>query len=428
MSGLLPVLMSWGSLLLRGAVIAQLLVVITPLIGAPALARRWLWLRRQGQQRSRQLALLVSGTGIGLLASFSQPVGLALLVLAFNLGWQLLHLLERRLRPWLDGRRQQQMFSRILRPTYLVICTLILIDQLTDLRSLALLPLGVLFAQEISLGELALAIALLYGLMVGAGPLGRSLSQLLQRAMGFDEGSRRATALLSRYLIVFLGLLLLLNRLGFNRNALLAVAGGLSIGVGFGIREVIANLISGVWLLFEGSVRPGEILYLDGSPCEVRSLGLRATVLWRDSDNAEIVIPNQTFFTSPATTYSAIQTGTERLRRSEVKVAAAYRHRPMDVVDLLESIAAAHERVLPHPPAKAFVLDYGESAVDYAVRFFIAHPMDHTIISSAVRMAIWEAFEREGIEMPFPQRVMHSSEPQQPRAFPPAAGEGAKPA
>jgi potassium-dependent mechanosensitive channel len=226
MSGLLPVLMSWGSLLLRGAVIAQLLVVITPLIGAPALARRWRWLRRQGQQRSRQLALLVSGTGIGLLASFSQPVGLALLVLAFNLGWQLLHLLERRLRPWLDGRRQQQMFSRILRPTYLVICTLILIDQLTDLRSLALLPLGVLFAQEISLGELALAIALLYGLMVGAGPLGRSLSQLLQRAMGFDEGSRRATALLSRYLIVFLGLLLLLNRLGFNRNALLAVAGG----------------------------------------------------------------------------------------------------------------------------------------------------------------------------------------------------------
>ena len=83
--------------------------------------------------------------------------------------------------------------------------------------------------------------------------------------MGFDEGSRRATALLSRYLIVFLGLLLLLNSLGFNRNALLAVAGGLSIGVGFGIREVIANLISGVWLLFEGSVRQAACFWASAS-------------------------------------------------------------------------------------------------------------------------------------------------------------------
>lgn len=73
MSGLVPVLLSWSSLLLRGAVVAQLLVVVTPLIGAPVLARRWRWLRRQGQPRSGQLALLVSGTGIGLLASFGQP-------------------------------------------------------------------------------------------------------------------------------------------------------------------------------------------------------------------------------------------------------------------------------------------------------------------------------------------------------------------
>lgn len=99
------------------------------------------------------------------------------------------------------------------------------------------------------------------------------------------------------------------------------------------------------------------------------------------------------------------------LLSSEVTVAAAYRHRPVDVVALLENITAASERVLPHPPPKAYVLDYGESAVQYAVRFFIAHPMDHSAISSAVRMAIWEAFEREGIEMPYPQRVLHGVEP-----------------
>jgi potassium efflux system protein len=411
MSALLAVLLSWVSLLLRGAVLAQLLVVVAPLLLVPVLGRHWRWLRQSNLLRQGGLAMLMSLSAVALLAALGEPVGLALLLLALSLGWRLWWPVDRLLRPWLDSRRREQLFSRLLRPAYLVFCALVLIDQFTSLRSLAVLSLGELFDQEINLGELAMAIGFLYALIVGAGPLGRWLAWLLQLALDYDEGSRRATALLCRYLVVALGLLLLLTHLGFNRNALLAVAGGLSIGVGFGIREVIANLISGVWLLFEGSVRPGEILYLDGFPCEVRSLGLRATVLWRDRDNAEIVIPNQTFFTSPATTYSAIQTGIERLRRSEVTVAAAYRHRPADVVALLESTTAASERVLPHPGPKAYVLDYGESAVEYAVRFFIAHPMDHSAISSAVRMAIWEAFEREGIEMPYPQRVLHRVEP-----------------
>jgi len=169
----------------------------------------------------------------------------------------------------------------------------------------------------------------------------------------------------------------------------------------FGLKEVFSNFISGIWLLFEGSVRPGEILMVDGDPCEVRKLGLRATLLWRVRDNAELLIPNQMFFTAQAISYTA----TDSLRRSEILVGAAYRHDPHTVLSLLESTALTVPRVLNQPAPRAFQVNYGDSAIEYSLRYWIADPMRHMNVDSEVNQAIWTAFKREGIEIPFPQRV-----------------------
>jgi small-conductance mechanosensitive channel len=230
------------------------------------------------------------------------------------------------------------------------------------------------------------------------------LAWLLQRALVMSDGSRRAVAVILRYMAVGGGLFWVANHLGLNATAILTIAGGLSVGIGFGIKEVFSNFISGLWLLLEGSVRPGDVLFVDGDPCEVRSLGLRAAVLWRDRDNAELVIPNQTFFTAPTTTY----TGSDRLRRSQVLVGAAYRHDPAMVVALLEATAREVPGVLADPPPRGLVLSYGDSAIQYALRFWIANPMNNISICSAVNTAVWEAFRHEGIEIPFPQRVQYS--------------------
>jgi small-conductance mechanosensitive channel len=211
-------------------------------------------------------------------------------------------------------------------------------------------------------------------------------------------------AVILRYITVGLGLVWVANHLGLNATAILAIAGGLSVGLGFGIKEVFSNFISGLWLLLEGSVRPGDVLYIDGDPCEVRSLGLRAAVLWRDRDNAELVIPNQTFFTATTTTY----TGSDRLRRSQVLVGAAYRHDPAGVVALLEATALTVPGVLPTPAPRGLVLSYGDSAIQYALRFWIANPMNNVSTCSAVNTAVWQAFREKGIEIPFPQQVQYS--------------------
>jgi small-conductance mechanosensitive channel len=176
------------------------------------------------------------------------------------------------------------------------------------------------------------------------------------------------------------------------------------VGLGFGIKEVFSNFVSGIWLLFEGSVRPGEVLMLDGDPCEVRRLGLRATLLWRNRDNAELLIPNQTFFTTAATTFTA----SDRMRRSQVSVGAAYHHDPATVIALLEATALTVPKVLPTPPPKALLLNYGDSAINYALRFWIANPMDNVGICSDVNQAIWQAFRQNGIEIPFPQSVQYT--------------------
>ena len=130
---------------------------------------------------------------------------------------------------------------------------------------------------------------------------------------------------------------------------------------------------------------------------------MRAATLWRQRDNAELVIPNQVFFTNQTTTY----TGTDRMRRGQVAVSAAYRHVPSEVIALLEATARSMPRVLREPAPRAYLISYGDSGINYVVRYGIADPLENLGISSDLSDAVWKAFEACGIEIPFPQRVVH---------------------
>lgn len=403
MNQLLHEIVGWLGYLQRGAVVAQLLVVALPVTAAMVLGRN----RRTPQALRRWLrpaAVAVIALGSGLLAGSGHPWRFSLTLGMLYLGWQGLNLLHLVLRPLVRGELLHLLESRLLRPGFLVLAALGVIRQLDSVQDLAIIPVGQWFGIPLDLGKLARSVLIIYLVAVGSALPAQGLAWFLQRALALSDGSRRALGLMLRYLTVAIGLLWVANHLGLNATAIVAIAGGLSVGLGFGIKEVFSNFISGLWLLLEGSVRPGEVLFIDGDPCEVRSLGLRAAVLWRDRDNAELVIPNQTFFTATTTTY----TGSDRLRRSQVLVGAAYRHDPALVVTLLERTARGVEGVLASPPPRGLVLSYGDSSIQYALRFWIANPMDNVSICSAVNAAVWQAFRQQGIEIPFPQRVQYS--------------------
>ena len=100
---------------------------------------------------------------------------------------------------------------------------------------------------------------------------------------------------------------------------------------------------------------------------------------------------------------------------------AAYRHDPAAVIALLEATALTVPRVLRQPPPRGLLLSYGDSAINYALRFWIANPMDNSSICSEVNQAIWTAFAAAGIEIPYPQQVQHVIGPEPPEPWP-AAG------
>jgi small-conductance mechanosensitive channel len=402
MKELLLEIFGWLGYLERPAVLLQLgLVIAVGLLTREARRRRWL--PALPVLAYPPLGLLALALGCGVLALLGLPQGLASLLGLQWLGWFSISLLHQPLARWLPAQRLHQLESRLLRPAYLVGAALLLIRQVDNINDLAVIQLGELLGVSVSFGKLFNALVVVYLVLVGCGPPAAGLAWLMQRSLGLSEGSRKAMELMLRYLVVSLGLVGVAMHLGINTTALIAVAGGLSVGLGFGVKEVFSNFISGIWLLFEGSVRPGEVLMLDGDPCEVRRLGLRATLLWRDRDNAELLIPNQTFFTTAATTYTA----SDRMRRSQVTVGAAYHHEPAAVIALLEATALEVPRVLPTPAPKALLLTYGDSAIHYALRFWIANPMENVGICSDVNQAIWQAFRRDGIEIPFPQQVQY---------------------
>ncbi|MBD2548644.1 mechanosensitive ion channel [Microcystis elabens FACHB-917] len=402
---LLMEIAGWFGYLQRLEVRLQIIVLLLVFLGQGALRRR-LSPRVPLARRADVVIPLLLGVFSLILGWGGLPNGLVLLSLLLYLGWLGLGRLRQLLGRFIQQQQLQLLESRLIRPAYLLVAALLVIRVFDNPQDLALIPLGQWFGSEVTLGSFFMVVVTIYVLAMGTGPPAQAVAWLVQRSVGISNGSRRALALMIRYAAVAVGIFWALDHVGFNRTAILAVAGGLSVGLGFGIKEVFSNFVSGLWLLFEGSVRPGEVLFIDGDPCEVRSLGLRAAVLWRDRDNAELVIPNQTFFTNTTVTY----TGTDTLRRSQVLVSAAYHHDPSEVMALLEATARAQSRILATPAPKGLLLRYGDSAIDYALRFWIANPMDNVSICSEVQAAIWRAFRDRQIEIPFPQQVQYRVE------------------
>jgi small-conductance mechanosensitive channel len=392
-------------------------LVLLQCISSALLALAYLlWLRPRLSGRGRRLELAGGGLlwlalrlNVVVLNQLGRPYGLALYFTQLFGLWLILNLLPMLAARWIPAAPAERFLSRVVRPLFLLLVVGSTINQLDSLQDVSDIPLFPFFDGPMTTGGVLLVFVVPYFLVTVAEVPMAAFGRLLQSLLNLSDSSRVALELVGRYLFIGIGMLWLLRHIGIGGTALAAVAGGLSVGMGFALKELLSNFVTGLWLLVEGSVRPGEILFIDGDPCQVRRLGLRAALLWRERDNAELVIPNQDFFTKTTTTY----TGSDRLRRCSVLVGAGYRHDPTEVMALLVSLASTVPGVLPDPAPRAFVLGYGDSAIQYSLRFWIADPMKNVSTCSAVNAALWQAFRERDIEIPYPQRVLHG---------PPAAG------
>ena len=406
-------LITWLGYLQRGAVLLQLAIVVITVL----LEKRSRLPRRLNSELLSSISYLIAPGLLILLGAvmkgFGVPGGYLQYLAQLWLIWRLVEptklLLQRRYPKLPVDALDRSLF----RPVLLVFTVLSFFQILGSRESLAIIEIGDVFGVTLTVGKLLTALAITYLIVAYAKRPAALVAWMGGSFLGLKPQGQRALEVILQYSVIGIGVMGVAYYVGINGTALVAVAGGLSVGIGFGIKEIISNFISSLWLLFEGSVRPGEILMINGDPCTVRKLGLRATQLRRGRDGAELLIPNQNFFTQEAESYTAEETS----RRDAVVVGAAYHHEPQRVIAILESVAQQHDKVLTYPAPAAFTIDFADSSINYKLLFWVRNPLEAFAVGSDLRQAIWTAFDQNGVGIPFPQRQVY------PMEWPPAKEE-----
>ena len=393
MNAVLQELYAWLGYLNRPAVSWQLGFILVVIIAATILHKY-----RKDHRLSSSLELLFGPLLLLvpslLLRLIAVPTGIST---QFGLIWGLWNVVS-----WLELRTQKRhrvsrvtpWLGKVVRPAILIAAFIYFIDRLSSISSIALIKVGTILDAELIIGNVFISLIGLYLIFICSRTIAFVMAWLLQTLMRTKAQSRKLLEQLIQYLIVGIGTLLIALQAGFNVTALLWISGGLSVGLGFSLKEIMANLLSGIWLLLEGWVQPGEILMINGDPCRVTKLGLRATELSRSRDDATLLIPNFTFFTKDAESFTA----GENERRESIHVSAAYKHEPKTVITVLEQVAKDHQRVLNIPAPKAFAIDFSESSIDYKLKFSVPNPLEALSIGSELRQSIWVAFADNGIK------------------------------
>jgi len=188
--------------------------------------------------------------------------------------------------------------------------------------------------------------------------------------------------------------------LGIDLTGLAVLSGAIGVGLGFGLQKVVSNLVSGLIILLDKSIKPGDVISLGDTFGWIQTLGARyASVVTRDG--REYLIPNEDLITGQVVNWSH----SDEFVRLDINFGTAYGDDPHKVRKLAIEAAGAVERVLTSRPPVCHIVGFGDSSVDYILRFWITDPTGGlTNIRGRVYLALWDAFKENDISIPFPQR------------------------
>jgi small-conductance mechanosensitive channel len=245
--------------------------------------------------------------------------------------------------------------------------------------------------------------------------LARLTERRLLSAKALDTGVRVGLAKFVRYGLVAVALIAALSGAGFDLTTLTVIGGTLGVGIGFGLQKIASNLISGFLLLFDRSIRPGDVITIGDSYGWVAKMSARYLVV-RDLGGVDTLIPNEELITSQVKNWSY----GDRHVRVKVPVQISYADDPEVALALLLEAAAASPRVIDEPPPVAHLLSFGDHGIDLQLSVWIDDPEQGiNDVRSAINLAIWRAFKARGITIPFPQRDLHLKDPVPGRPGPP---------
>lgn len=349
------------------------------------------------------------------------PAEVATLVCAVTLSWVAAELMQDSAMPFAIVR-----WAAVLCSSWAVIrmLTAIISDGFIS-RTMALVLWGILaFAMAgwierarnvmdsfaIDVGKFHLSLLLVFKAVLAFGLLfwfGKLITALLgrsfERAHTLTPSQRVLFSKLGSITVYALGFMIGLNIVGIDLTTLTVFSGALGLGIGFGLQKVFSNFISGIILLLDRSVKPGDVIAINDTYGWVNSLGARCvSVLTRDGK--EHLIPNEELIANQVENWSY----SDSKVRIHIPIGVAYGSDIHKVREILLKAVEDHPRILKMPKPVCFITDFDESGIRHQLRVWIADPASGvTNLRSDIYYRIWDMFQEHGIRIPYPQRDVH---------------------
>jgi small-conductance mechanosensitive channel len=259
------------------------------------------------------------------------------------------------------------------------------------------------FGEEYTVLVLIKGIFLFGGLLWGSYILGSFFERRISRVDELTPSLRVLTGKIVRISLIILAVLIAISMLDIDLTALTLLSGAVGVGLGFGLQKVVSNFISGIIILMDQSIKPGDTITLGETFGWIRELRARfVSVVTRDG--REFLIPNEDFITTQVINWSF----SDRFVRLDVEFGVSYNSDPHQVSKLAIEAAGSVPRVSASgKPPVCWLTGFGESSLEFLLRFWIDDPQQGlTNVRGQVLLAVWDSFKEHGIRIPYPHREL----------------------
>tara|TARA_R110002124_G_scaffold64985_2_gene177879 strand:- start:702513 stop:703796 length:1284 start_codon:yes stop_codon:yes gene_type:complete len=226
------------------------------------------------------------------------------------------------------------------------------------------------------------------------------LERKVQKAKTISPSSKVLIGKVLRIFLITIAVLIGITTAGVDLSLLAVLSGAIGLGIGFGLQKVVSNLFSGLLLLMDKSIKPGDIIEVEGTFGWVDHMGARYTSIVT-RDNKAFLIPNEDFVTQKVVNWSHGNT----MVRVEVEFGVDYAHNPHEIKAMAEAAAMLPERICRDPKPVCHFVSFGDSSMDFKLRFWIKDAEKGvTNMRGEVMLALWDTFQENKINIPFPRR------------------------